>query len=82
MLFVLTEHAQKRCARRGIKLEWIRSALDNAVEMMDDWQDPDLTHALWPVPEREFRVLRVIYNETLEPVAVVTVFFDNKVKIT
>ena len=82
MIFVLTDHAQKRCARRGIKLEWIRCALDSAVQTLEDGQDPDLIHALWPVPEKGFRILRVIYNEAVEPVAVVTAFFDNKVKIT
>jgi hypothetical protein len=40
----------------------------------------DLMHALWPVPEKGFRILRVVYNETVEPVAVVTAFFDAKVK--
>ncbi len=83
MLFVLTDHARKRCARRGIKLEWIRSALDSAAETMDAHVcKKDLTHTLWPVPEKGFRVLRVIYNDTVEPVAIVTAFFDNKVKIT
>ena len=46
----------------------------------DDAYDSDLMHALWPVPEKGFRILRVVYNETLEPVAVVTAFFDAKVK--
>lgn len=82
MVFLLTDHARKRCARRGIKLEWIRSALEHAERTLEDDQDPDLIHAFWPVPEKGFRVLRVVYNETVEPVAVVTAFFDSKVKLT
>jgi len=36
------------------------------------------SHALRAIPERNFRVLRVIYNETVEPVAVVTAYFDDE----
>jgi len=43
--------------------------------------DSDLPHALWPVPERGLRTLRIVYTETLCPVAVVTAFFDPKAKI-
>ena len=80
MEFFLTDHARRRCARRGIKEEWIREALENPETIEDDGYDSDLMHALWPVPEKGFRILRVVYNETLEPVAVVTAFFDAKVK--
>jgi hypothetical protein len=31
------------------------------------------------IPERGFRVLRVIYNETVEPVRIVTIYFDDEV---
>ena len=37
-------------------------------------------HVLYPVPERAFRVLRVIYNEKVDPVAIVTAYFDDEVK--
>ena len=30
------------------------------------------------IPEKGFRVLRVIYNETVDPVTVVTVYFDDE----
>ena len=39
-----------------------------------------LVHVLYPVPERAFRVLRVIYNETVDPVAIVTAYFDDEAK--
>ncbi len=80
MEFFLTDHARKRCARRGIKEEWIREALENPETLEDDAYDLDLVHALCSVPEKGFRILRVVYNETVEPVAVVTAFFDEKVK--
>ncbi|NKC15043.1 MAG: DUF4258 domain-containing protein [Gammaproteobacteria bacterium] len=80
MDFILSDHARKRCARRGIKEVWIQDALKNPSSTEADSYDPDLVHALWPVPEKGFRVLRVIYNETVHPVTVVTAFFDPKVK--
>ncbi|MCK7580989.1 MAG: hypothetical protein MZV65_38825 [Chromatiales bacterium] len=44
-------------------------------------EDPDLLHALRPIAERGFRVLRVIYNDTRDPAgAVVTAYFDDTVK--
>lgn len=80
MDFILTDHAYKRCVRRGIKEAWIREALENPERIEQDAHDSDLVHALWPVPEKGFRVLRVIYNESVHPVAVVTAFFDSKAK--
>jgi len=80
MDFILTDHAHKRCARRGIKEAWIRQALENPATVEQDIHDSDLVHARWAVPEKGFRILRVIYNETVHPVAVVTAFFDSKAK--
>lgn len=80
MNFVLTDHAEKRCIRRKIRREWIARALDHPARIEDDPDDVDLAHVLYLVPERAFRVLRVIYNETVDPVAIVTAYFDDEVK--
>ena len=80
MDFILTDHARKRCARRGIKETWIREALKNPTTIEEELYDSDLVHALWPVPEKGFRILRVIYNEAVHPVTVVTAFFDSNAK--
>ncbi|MDD5295523.1 MAG: DUF4258 domain-containing protein [Rhodocyclaceae bacterium] len=79
MDFVLTEHAKKRCIRRKVRPEWVAAALARPARMACDDDDPSLMHALLPIPDRGFRVLRVIYNETTEPVSVVTVYFDDEV---
>ena len=31
-------------------------------------------------PNEDFRVLRVIYNETVDPIVIVTAYFDDEVK--
>lgn len=77
MDFVLTEHARKRCRQRKIEIDWIRRALEQPPRIENDADDASLVHVLYPVPERGFRVLRVIYNETREPVAIVTAYFDD-----
>ncbi|WP_407702804.1 MULTISPECIES: DUF4258 domain-containing protein [Thiorhodovibrio] len=75
--FVLTEHAKKRCRRRQISLELIERAITNPERIEIDDLDPSLIHAIYSVPEKEFRSLRVIYNEAQEPVRIVTAFFDS-----
>jgi hypothetical protein len=79
MEFTLTEHAIKRCRRRKIELEWISAALTHPARTENDEDDPTLVHALLAIPEKGFRILRVIYNETVAPIAVVTVYFDDEV---
>lgn len=78
MKFVLTGHARKRCLRRRIQTEWIAATLDYPARTENDDDDVTLAHALRAIPERNFRVLRVIYNETVDPVAVVTAYFDDE----
>jgi hypothetical protein len=80
MRFILTDHARKRLVRRGIRPEWVAAALDRPQRTENDPDDPTLAHALAVVADQGFRVLRVIYNETMDPVAVVTAFFDDRVK--
>jgi hypothetical protein len=77
---VLTDHARKRITRRGIRREWIEAALEHPARTENDAIDPSLVHALRPIAECGFRVLRVIFNETVEPVAIVTAYFDDTVK--
>lgn len=79
MDYTLTEHAEKRLRRRKIVSEWIATTLDHPARTENDHDDPDLAHALRPIPERGFRVLRVVYNETVQPVRVVTAYFDDEV---
>ncbi|MBK1629688.1 hypothetical protein CKO31_02825 [Thiohalocapsa halophila] len=79
MNFQLSDHARKRCLRRRIPEAWIAQALSKPMRTEGDADDGRLAHALWPVPEKGFRVLRVIYNHTRDPVTVVTAYFDNEV---
>ncbi len=79
MKFKLTDHAEKRIQQRKIKPEWIEVALEHPARTENEIEDANLVHALLPIPEKGFQVLRVIYNETTEPVSIVTVYFDERV---
>ena len=77
MEFTLTEHARKRCARRGIDTKWISAALQHPIDTFPDLVDPDATHVRFEVPERGFRTLRVVINDTVDPLQVITAFFES-----
>jgi len=79
MDFVLSDHARKRCSQRGLHPSWVAAALECPARTESDHDDPSLTHALLPIAERGFRVLRVIYKDTRLPWLVVTAFFDDSV---
>ena len=76
----LSKHAKKRLLQRGIDPSWIARALVQPTVTENDENDPTHAHALLAIPERGFRVLRMIYNESNDPVTVVTAYFDDKVK--
>ena len=78
MDYPLSDHARKRIQKRKIRVEWLEATLTDPVRTESDAVDPTLVHALRPIPERGFRVLRVIYNETRHP-PVVTAYFDSEV---
>ena len=80
MKYLLTDHAKKRIAKRKICSQWIADTLAYPARIESGRDDPALVHALRSIAERGFRVLRVIYNETVNPVAIVTANFDDAVK--
>lgn len=76
MEFMLSDHAVKRAQKRKISIEWIQAALNDPDNTFPDAEDPQLMHAIKHIPEKNFKALRVIYNETVQPVTIVTVYFE------
>jgi len=74
--FLLTNHASVVLRERDIPVEWVRRVLTHPHLRLPDAEDPDLFHALAPIAERKDRVLRVVYNGTMNPWRVVTAHFD------
>jgi len=74
--FVLTDHAVVVLRERDISIDWVRRVLEQPRLRLPDEEDPDLVHALGPIPERENRVLKVVYNPNRDPWLIVTAYFD------
>ena len=65
---------------RMIDQEWVQRVVETPNLLIPDSEDPQLLHALAPVPENGGRVLRVIYNAEAVPAHVVTAFFDRSAR--
>ncbi len=78
--YTLTHHAQDGLTKRKISQEWLERTLADPQRVESDQTDPDLEHRLAVIPEHGNRVLRVIVNRSENPMRVVTVFFDRKMK--
>jgi len=80
MNYTLTRHARDALAKRKITTEWLERTLAGPQRIEPDAADPALEHRLAVIPEHGNRVLRVIVNRSDDPMRVVTVFFDRKMK--
>ena len=66
--------------RRGIRREWMEVTLASPQRVERDAADPAIVHHLRTIEECEGRVLRVVYNEAVKPVRIVSVFLDRRMK--
>lgn len=78
--YALTKHAETMLKERGIQLEWLERILLNPVQQHVDLTDPALKHAIGPIAENGDRLLRVIYNETVKPLRIITAYFDRTLR--
>jgi hypothetical protein len=74
--FELSDHARRQLSARKIDLLWLVGVLARPARIETDRRDPTLRHALGRIPENGNRVLRVVYNHTVAPWRIVTVYFD------
>ena len=75
--FVVSRHARRRMRQRGVNMEQIGRALRFPDRTEADRDDLELEHALKRFHGRSGpNVLRVVYNATVLPVKIVTVFFE------
>ena len=80
MNYALTEHARKVLVERQIPVEWLERALHEPVLREPDPNDASLERRYRPITEFDGRVLRVVVNISVEPVRVVSVFFDRRMR--
>ena len=80
MKYELTQHAHRVASERGISSEWIKITLSQPELVLPDPGDRTIERYFRRIPEFGMRVLRVGANTKVEPVRVVSVFFDRSMK--
>ncbi len=78
--YELSTHAATVMVEREIPEAWVARVITRPERTEPDAADPLLRHALARIPERDDRVLRVVYNETVRPWRVVTAYFDRAMR--
>jgi hypothetical protein len=78
--YKLTHHAENVLVKRKIKKEWLEQVLAFPQRIEPDATDSILEHRLAVISECENRVLRVIINPHTNPIQVITLFFDRKIR--
>lgn len=71
-----TEHAEAMLEMRGLDRGWVVRTLEHPALVEADPFRPGRVRAFAPVPERDGRMLRVVYEEIDGMVTVVTAFLD------
>ena len=80
MKYELTNHAKKALAEREISVDWLERTLHAPELTLPDPDDAMVERRFRKIPEFGGRVLRVAVNTTVEPVRIVSVFFDRTMK--
>ena len=76
--YEISDHARQVMQEREIETAWVVRVLKQPERSEADRDDPVLTHALGRIAERNDRVLRVVYNASVTPPRIVTVYFDRR----
>jgi hypothetical protein len=82
MEYELSEHARRRMIQREIHEEWVALTLRQPKRIEQDQTDLNVHHALRSIEEADGKVLRVIYNPSVDPARVISVYFDRKMRGT
>ena len=80
MKYALTDHARKVLEERQIPVEWLERTLDDPALSEGDSSDESLERRYRAIAEADGRVLRVVINTSVEPIRVVSVFFDRRMR--
>ena len=78
--YELSAHAAEVLVQRGIERAWLERVLAAPERDEVHAQDCELRHSLGRIVEHGNRYLRVVYNSSVNPIRVVTAYFDRSVK--
>jgi hypothetical protein len=76
MRFVYTQHASAMLEERAIDREWVERTILHPDSAEPDPRHPEMVRAFRAVPERDGRVLRVVYVPSELTCRVITLFLD------
>ena len=76
MKFTYTRHAQQMLLERDLKPEWVERSVLEPDSTEPDPKHPERLRAFRTVPERDGRVLRVVYAPEADGFRIITVFLD------
>ena len=74
--FIYSDHAKEMLVERGIESEWVERAVLSPDMVEGDPKHADRLRAYKALPERDGRVLRVVYVGSGEAYRVITLFLD------
>ncbi len=74
--FVYSDHAKEMLRERSIESEWVERTILGPDAVERDPKHADRVRAYKALPERDGRVLRVVYVELGEAYRVITLFLD------
>ncbi|MGY6278183.1 DUF4258 domain-containing protein [Methylomonas sp. MgM2] len=81
MNYELTVHAQESLnKRRNIQLKWLERVLEYPHRIEADAIDAELEHRPGKIDEFDGGVPRVVVNPHVDPIRVITVFFDRAMR--
>jgi hypothetical protein len=78
--FTLSDHAMIRIEQRKLERQWVVATLKSPDLEEPHPQDADCRIAYKAIAEADGRVLKVVYNTSTDPIRVVTVHFDRRMR--
>jgi hypothetical protein len=71
-----TRHAADMLAERGIERQWVDLTVNEPDAIEPDSERGNVFRAFRSIPERQGRVLRVVYALSENQIRIITAFFD------
>lgn len=79
MKFEISRHAQEEMGRRGIPLNIVESIMQNPQQIVDEYGNKKAYQSIIKIEASKEYLVRVIVNDTVDPVKVITVYKTSKI---
>ncbi len=79
MKFELSSHASEEIERRGIPLNVVEAVLQRPQQVVDEYGNKKAYQSIMDIGAGKDYLIRIIVNESVDPVRVVTVYRTSKI---